>query len=391
MATPLAIFTADWHVRKYDRVWGQHPGLYGDTTYGIEQILHHAMQLRVPYLLLGGDNFEEKTQRSDAATRMRQCMDTLRAADIGVWYIQGQHELTDPPFVNGVHSWPQHLHGRTVTLDDVQIYGLDYQRPNNVEAALGQIPRGTQLLLTHQVWRNVMGEDRGEAWAHWINRPVTILSGDYHRRMEADWVGRDNVPLRFISPGPVCMQKSNEPEDHWAVLLNTDLSYQWLPLRSRPTRELRISTADDLAYVLDTQRDAILTPDPDLPPHIQRPLVRVYYSTGIEQCRARIAHAFGADAFLFWFPQASIAEPQNAEAAERISTVLAAGLPGTIRRLYNDDPQAATHAVRLLDAADYKHEMQQLLQELTEDSDGTDDDGEGPLQESSGGENSSHP
>lgn len=387
MENPIALFTADWHVRKYDRVWASHHDLAGDTAWGVSQVLDYVEQYQVPNLLLGGDNFEEKLQRSDAATLMRETMDRLEAREVAVWYVQGQHELADPPFVSAVHSWPQHLHGTVAQVEGVSTYGLDYQRPNRVQEALGDIPEGVELLLTHQVWKDIMGDDRGDAWAHWIQQPVMILSGDYHRRHDAMWVNGHNVPMTFISPGPLCMQRIDEPSDHWVVLLRRDLSVAWLPLRSRPVRNVQINSEEDLAQVLDSRRHELLATDTDLPAAVQRPIIRVRYSTAVEQCRARLAHALGRDAFLFWFPQVAETATGDLEAAERIETVFSGGLPATIRRYYNEDPEAAERAIRLLEADDHKREMQLIFQEMTEEvSSGGDHDREGALQDPGGGE-----
>lgn len=383
MSNPLAIFTADWHVRKYDRVWPQHPTLAGDTAFAIRQILGLTAEYGVRHLLLGGDNFEERAQRSDATDLMRHTMDCLQQARVSVYYVQGQHELAEPPFLSALHRHPYHIHGQTVNIGGIKVYGLDYQRPHRVEEAFAAIPEDTEWLLTHQVWKNLMGDDRGYAWSHWLPCAPLVLTGDYHDSVDGTWTNVRNFDMGFISPGTIAMQAIDENPHKSVVLLHDDSSWQRLALRTRPFHIVYINTQDDLDQFVATE---IEVPD-DLPDEIATPIVRVVYSTAVQEVRARVAAAHGDRAHLFWKPQVAMTEQQDADVAERIRTVMDGGFPAVVRRHYGEDPANADIAIRLYEADDVEREIATVFNELTgEETHGADHDREGPLQGPSGGD-----
>lgn len=365
MASPLGLFTADWHVRKYDRVWAHYPTLTGDTRFAIQQIMQIARNYNVRWLLLGGDNFEEKIQKSDAIDLMRSAIDTARDAGIRMVYVQGQHELAEPPYMSAISGWPQHLHDQMVDFGGHYLYGLDYQRANQVEAALRAVPSHTDVLLTHQVWKNNMGEDRGHAWSHWLHADCFVLSGDFHHPVEATWRNAENHDIRFCSPGTICLQELGEPIQKRVVLINDDLTTTSVPLLSRGYIDLPLRNEQELqdAEQIIAAADILQRGVPD---EIAKPILRVTYSANIPDVRRRIAAAVDDRAHIFWNPQAAIlAEPVNMETAQRIQTVLTGGLPAVIRQSYNDDPAAAEIAIRLLDAVDPAMELTTIYQELT--------------------------
>ena len=379
MSSPIAIFTADWHVRKYDRVWTNHRNLAGDTAFAIRQIIALTGEYNVPNLLLGGDNFEEKVQPSDTMELMRHSLDVLQENDVNVWYVQGQHELADPPCMSALHNWPQHLHGRTVDLDGVRVHGLDYQRPHRVQEALEAVPADADWLLTHQVWKNVMGDDRGYAWSHWLRSTPWILSGDYHDAIDTLFQNADNHDLQFVSPGPVAMQAIDENPHKSVVLLYDDSSWQRLALRTRSFHIAHINTQDDLDRFI---AEPLPEPPYDLPDEIATPIVRVVYSTAVPEVRARVVAAHGEHAHLFWKPLVTAVDQQDTDTAERISTVLEGGLPAVIRQHYSEDTTNADIAIRLYEAGDHEAEIARIFDELTGgNTHGTDHDREGALQE----------
>jgi len=346
MATPLALVTADWHVRKADRVWYRRDELYGDTAWGVEQLVRLADKFDVPYVLLAGDLFEQKMQPSDALLVMRKALDRFEAQEREVLYIQGQHEKSAPPLLTAFHAWPDYIDNEKVELGDsgLTIVGLDYRNPTEVQAALRAV-EPADIIMTHQVWRDFMGEDRGDAWFSWLPADIgVVLTGDFHQSVNEDRDGRT-----IVSPGSICMQNIGETPDKYAAILFDDMTVQLTPLTGRGYYETRLHDDKELTQFLDTWvAHPARQPKQGVPSEVSRNLLRVYYSTEIEDARQRIETAVAADVHLFL---TAIAAEQGQLAvvdSERQQAVLSGGLEGCVDKFYRDNPHVHEDAMRLV-------------------------------------------
>lgn len=358
---PLALVTGDWHVRKVDRVWHRRDNLCGDTNYGITQINQLAEEHNVPNVLLLGDLFDLKAQQSPALSQMRHALDTFQKQNRQVLYVQGQHELSQPPILQAMHQWPTHIHHKTVSLtaNGPTICGLDYQQPSDVENELNSI-RNTSgdILATHQVWRDFMGEDRGDAWFHWTGIPV-ILTGDFHQTL---WEERGDKWI--MSPGPLCMQSISEPADKYVFILNDDMTATKIQLGSRGYFEAKIHNQEDLDSFLDSwNRHPARMPKAGVPPEVSTNIIRVWYQVDVTDARERIEARVGDDAHLFLKTIPVEDTAMTVEAARRVQAVLAGGLEGCIRTFYADDSSICNDATRLARTLDIDDELLHIFKD----------------------------
>ena len=374
MSTPIALITADWHIRRRDAAWVRHPNLNGDVAYGLEQLLQIADQYSVQAILAAGDIFDEKPQRSDSLLLIRQFLDRCEQRHLSLWYVQGQHEDSTPPVMSAVHSWPLHMHQQSKLLGELLIHGLDYQHPANVEAALQAVPQ-CDILLTHQVWQDFMGVQFGDVDSSCVPDHVKmIVTGDLHQTL----IHRhDPADRAIVSPGSLCMQSLGEPANKFVYILHDDLSVHTLALRSRACFEHRIDTADELEELLAVWATLEIREDQaGVPDAIKKNILRIRANVTIPQVMSRL-NALSADVHLFVTPLRQERPEVTVDEERRITAVTTGGLEGCLTAFYGD---AAAHqdAMRLLRAPDARETIQQIIKERI---DGVDDDGEGTLQD----------
>ncbi len=355
------LVTADWHVRKYDRVWYRRDTLRGDTTWGITEVRRIAEEQDVRYVLLLGDLFEQKLQQSDALQTMSLTMDAFQAQNRRVLYVQGQHEKSSPPIIEAIHRWPRHIHQTMTYIPelDLGLYGLDYQPPTSVEAALRAVPHETGILATHQVWKDFMGEQRGDAWMHWCPQAPFIFTGDFHETL-CEHRGSQCV----MSPGPLCMQSISEPAAKYVYIVNDDMTPERIRLHSRGYYEARLHNQEELDRFLDTwHTHPAREPGRGVPVDLRTNIIRVWYHADLPEAEARLKARVGYDAHLFLKAIPVETAQVTIESERRIQAVRTGGLAGCIREFYADDPHVCEDAVRLARTRDIPDEMVKIFKE----------------------------
>ena len=373
--TPLALVSADWHVRRADRIWYRRDEIYGDTGYSVSQVCDIADDYNVPNVILAGDLFDMKLQQSDALRTMRLALDRFMENDRWVWYIQGQHERSTPPLLQALHSWPIYLHKQQREIDGICFYGLDYCNPGDVEAELKAVPAETDVLITHQVWKDFLGDKHGDAWVQWVNGDPLILSGDYHRSFIQTLSGK-----RLLSPGSLCVQDIAETPRKFVYVLFDDLSAEEIPLRTRNCYYYDIETEEALdEFLTKWQDNPARVPQPNVPTYIATNLLRVRYRGDLPQAKRRLEATVGSSAHLFADPiRAAVPEQITAEQQRRVTAVMNGGLEGCINEFYSDNPRVRDDAIRLVRATNIQNELLLIYKEFV---DGNDSHREGTLSE----------
>jgi hypothetical protein len=364
MAKAIALVTADWHVRKHDRIWSRRAEIYGDGAYGMQQVIELARKHNTPDVIIAGDVLEDKLQPSDATYALRLCLDHLEEDGRRILYVQGQHEKSTPPWLRALHKAPMHVHHQLVSArgaPDIRYYGLDYEDALRAPAALQQIPAEANVLVTHQVWKETMGEERGLASMVDVPRNIALtISGDYHKAMHSRF-GQS----MFLSPGPLCMQDLREAGPKSVYVLFDNLSIVQEPLRCRQCFEFDINTDDELDEFVSTWHEsAARIPQAFVPPHIARNIVRVKCSTNIPHAKAKLTSALAPDVHLFVTPVRHEVEAMGAAQRERCEAVMAGGLRGCIDRLYAEPRDVHDTAVRLEACRNIDEELLTIYKEL---------------------------
>ena len=126
-----------------------------DAYASIDKAIEH----KVHNIFAAGDLIDVRRPPSEVAEFLRTQLDRL--ATISFRYIQGQHELSSPPWLSAISDNVQHLDGR----EPVNVYGtggmsligIDWQPADKLAEKLEAIPDDVDILMAHQVWEDFMG------------------------------------------------------------------------------------------------------------------------------------------------------------------------------------------------------------------------------------------
>ena len=354
------LMTADWHARRKDQVWVRHDRLRGDTAFGIQQVYDIAIKNAVSGVFLLGDIAESAAQHSDTIHLLREFLDKCEQNRIDVFYVQGQHEFAHPPLLSAMHPWPIHVHNRTVDLGSCIAYGLDYQTPANVQDALRLMPAETTCLLTHQVWKEYMGENRGYAALEWLPDRVThVFTGDLHQHRQDTFGTR-----QMVSPGPLCAQEIRETEGKGVWLLEEDGQIRDIPLRTRQFYRLRIENDYELQKFLQ-HWDVCpwRIPQAVVPPEIASNVVQVQYSTDIKDVAKQLESVLQPEVHLFLEPFEKRVIDGNPDEEALREKILSGGMESALEH-YKSDADVYKAALRLWQTNDLSNEIRTLVKEL---------------------------
>ena len=298
---PKFLFAADTHLSKL--VWSGRPDLAGDSHRAFDYVVDTAIRLGVP-LLLGGDIFDAKKPTAESVEVAYNAMSRMAAANLPVYFIQGQHDMSDPPWLS-VHNWPTHVHKKQFTIGGFKFYGLDWQPGVVLQTELAAIPAGTNFLMAHQVWKEHMG-GIGNPEGSFTEVPHVqyVITGDYHKTQITDWPNATGAYLQAVSPGSTHMRAIDEAPDKYCYLFSArenspDFQVDEIEIPSRPYLEQTINDQAELAaFCL-----AVSTLSPT--DAVSKPLLRVIYNPELPEALDRIRQAVGDKAHLFESSMAS--------------------------------------------------------------------------------------
>lgn len=296
------IQTSDNHLSPY--IWADRPTIYGDAYRSFTQIVDYAVKTRYPLFLLG-DVIDKR--RPDATTVDFICeqMQRCQAADVPVFYTQGQHELDRTTPWLSVHPWPQHIHKKSILVDGMEIYGLDWLPRDELLQALAEMPPSRTVLMCHQVWREFMG-NIGQQDGSMTEIPHVryVLTGDYHDTKIGNVIGASGQQITYVSAGATKLCAIDQPVNKvFLEVANVDGALQFtpVPLRTRQLINRTIYSAQDLESTVawfnawaqtnnrpDAQYDQSLAP-----------LVRLTYREDVPDLVQRITAVAGAAEIFF--------------------------------------------------------------------------------------------
>lgn len=317
------LFFADSHAQR--GAWANLP-IFGDADYALAQILAIVERRRPIAVIGGGDLIDRQVNRSAPPAALQTFARALRELGVPFYFIQGQHDRDDPPWLA---NFAEHLNERLVGLGRWRLYGLDFQPRDALPGALAEIPEGADVLVAHQVWSPWMGEMGGqtnpEGDLHAVPVVQAIWSGDLHD-YRVTQLARGSLAL---SPGATCKQAIDEPDFHYVIAADANMSandpraYTRISLRSRPViRPTPVIEAADVeawaAHLSALVRDATAAAaSQHLPSELHAPLIRLQYAPEFADLPARLRRqldALGLKAHIF---------PKRLPAAAAVAAVAA--------------------------------------------------------------------
>lgn len=325
----LFVFAADLHL--CDRLWVGRPGIHGDAYFSFEQIVDHCVAAQLP-LILGGDILDK--ERNFARPIQVLCQQLSRMADarLPVYYIQGQHERNYDATWLGIHPWPTHAHKQSFEINGCKIYALDWCPRNEILNELAAVPPDTEILICHQVWKDLMGNiGRPECSLADVHHVVDVLTGDFHVTTIVEGPNAQGQRAKLVSPGSTCLRSVNEAADkHFYEVRRPcsqkEFDYVVCDLRTRPLKAYTVNSQAELdslccgQLLQDINAMAI-----GLPENIGKPIVRIKYAAALPDAFLRLSTAIGEAAHLFCDPivEKSRAAPKSVNnASDLVSTVV---------------------------------------------------------------------
>ena len=372
---PVAVVTADTHIQK--RTWNHKP-IFEDAYFGFCQIVDYAVEQELP-IIGAGDLINYRVNEPEPIVFLREQLKRLEDLGLKFYYIQGQHELDDTPWMQlGANA--VHLHERLITVDycDLSICGLDYQPKDKFQEALDRLP-SAEVLVTHQVWSDFMGSiTLPQGSFNDIPGPVeTVITGDYHGETILDsYRGRDDQNLLVFNPGPTHMLKIDEDSPKHFGVLYSNASVQKFQLKTRKFDYYLLSRKSEIEefienypkYLEEVEEYATVN---DLPEALQKPILRIGYPHRLSEDMRRIGKVVDNKAHLFWneIPPTQEESVKNRNLVNVPVEGEALTLEGCLTEAVDSkkEPQTFKLAQRLLQADEKELEVRRWLKEQTDD------------------------
>lgn len=363
----LFVFAADLHL--CDRLWVGRPGIFGDAYFSFEQIVDHCITQTLP-LILGGDILDKERNFARPIQVLCRQMDRMAAAKLPVYFIQGQHERNYDATWLGVHPWPVHVHKCAFEISGCKIYALDWSPRNEIQNLLKEVPPDTELLICHQVWKDLMGNiGRPECAISDVHAGIDVLTGDFHVTTIVEGANAHGRRTRLVSPGSTCLRSVNEAPDkhfyevrraaHQKPETREDLraadafDYVTCNLKTRPLKAYVVNSQAELdSLCCGKLLQDINVMAVGLPENIGKPIVRIKYASSLQDAFLRLSTAIGEAAHLFCDP---IVEKTRA-APKSVNT--ATDLVSAVVEILGENTQHFEIAQALLSAEDPAAEIE---------------------------------
>jgi hypothetical protein len=350
--TPLFVFCADLHLE--DGAWSTRPGIYGDSYYSFAQIVDYCIEHKLS-LIMGGDILEKKQNLARPIAKLCEGLTRLQDAGIKAYYIQGNHEFDrNAPWLS-IHPWPTYMHGASFDINGVKVSGFDWLPRGDIQEAFKRVPQNTDVLVTHQVWKDFMGEiGRTECELTDVHNVQTVLAGDFHVTKVVESVNAQGQPIKMLSPGSTCMQDMGESAEKFFFVIAKNAAGQFefvpVPLATRKVANYVVKDTETLDKLCAGQLTAdIAALRGGLPPELDKPLVRIKFDKRLPDAYLRIATTVGESAHLFC---EAIVERGGARAETAKPERARNDLLSALADLSGEDEEAYKLAVALLGAAD---------------------------------------
>jgi DNA repair exonuclease SbcCD nuclease subunit len=304
-----ALVTSDLHLSE--RIWTREHQITQDSFHSWEQIVDLAVEHAVDTVILAGDILDKQLNLSRVISQLATGLSRLQEHEIRVWFIQGQHDMQECPWLHTVPGTNTTWLKPTAVLKDIgahTVVGADYMPRDKFQEFLqSDAVKKASVLICHQVWQEFMG-NVGNPQASFNDVPDNVkyvITGDYHETLQHKHERPGGVPLWVFSPGSTHIRSVMEPEDKSVFLLDFSapkLKASILPLVTR--RVLDLSTKKDkvalniLAKVKTWLAEAEEYAE-QLPGQLKLPVVRLKYYPSEEDLAMKLRRELEGRAHYF--------------------------------------------------------------------------------------------
>lgn len=266
---PLAVVLSDLHLRSDGRTLPNRPEPKGDIEYSMSQVfayLKDRLQESVPFsvpLMLAGDTFDTKLCHASMISLAQRLLSPFRT----IYYVQGQHDETSPPWPSLIHPQCHWIHRHGLRIDNHYFVGFDYfYSLDSLRKFLDHMVKSEPyVLVTHYPF--LFHPESLDLLGKYSNIKM-VISGDYH---VPTVLPLSNGAL-FYSVGAMHPNKLDDTNRYSFMVLfddNGQLKVETVPLQTRAVLVQDVVNEADLESLRRQVQEILDTyPEP-----IRKPLV----------------------------------------------------------------------------------------------------------------------
>jgi len=246
---PAFVILGDIHLDTV--IWKRVPQVTGDAFLAYKSFLDTAVKLGVP-AIIAGDLFDTIKPDTAIVQFHREQMDRCKAADVPVYFIQGNHDRQSLPWASAIHSHAEWIgHGNVVTINGLRVVGLDYDLHDFIQAKTIDVlnrPEPFDVLVIHQaVKQSLPFEGKYNYDLDWLSvrtdSPRLVVMADIHK---PDYHKiSDNRDAFYTGSSHARDIDQNGPKS--CVVVNFDLTWRRSPLPARTIDQMAVGGREQLA------------------------------------------------------------------------------------------------------------------------------------------------
>jgi hypothetical protein len=372
MPRPVMVLSSDWHLSPQS--WKKHPNIQKDSYFSLMQIVDLSIKLNVP-LVGAGDLFDVKHPYAESVVFCSEQMKKLKRAGLNMYYVQGQHEYSETPWLsicdNAIHvDFLRNRNERVLNVNGITMCGLDIQKSGTVFATACNTLRHEvginkiDLFITHQVWVDFIHKSDVNFCFKNATFAKIVYTGDFHKTEVLDVDG-----TACLSSGSINMQANNESPHKCVFILNDDLSYDRYALATRPFISFTIKNEKELSEVLDRNKDSFFMtwPYKNLPDEISTPLVCIKYQRTLPRAYELLSDKFKSFQWHWDIAATDFTSAEMLAAADRKPTRELITIEDCAAKLADPESVKYKDAIRVFNSKNAEQEILAMREEhLTE-------------------------
>ena len=183
----------DLHLKPL--TWQDMPELRGDAFVAWMQIVNICINSGIKTLLILGDIFDKSRPDSESVEAFEVGMDMLAKHGILVYFIQGNHDKSDPPWASALSPLAKYIGNGEPFMVEIDgspcvIRGYDNMPAAQLKEQMDELrdsPEKPDIVLVHQLEKTfVPFEGSWDFDVEWVPEGVQlVLAGDYHDPVES--------------------------------------------------------------------------------------------------------------------------------------------------------------------------------------------------------------
>ena len=242
-------------------------------------------------VVIGGDLFDSPRPDAKSVLTAQGVVECIKAAGFPVYGIDGNHDLSNGGWLSVIGVEPL-KEGCYVQVGDVRMCGINYRNGRDLVAEIQRmVDEGvkTDILVMHFALAEMNGGGSADTGVRELSPLLdklgvkAVLMGHVHIPDCRKWNG-----VLYMNPGSTEMKSSNEPQDKYFYVLDTD-TWEAVPVPIETRKVVGVEIVDEaslaeLRRVLDEEAKN----SADMP-MVKRPFYQIVADDSIDDGYKRIA------------------------------------------------------------------------------------------------------